>query len=95
MYMRQFVCSVVVGKDLIPHLGIVTLNKLKEQMRSELNTCRLPKVALWLHFSVLFKCNCFHFLLSILLCFRVNYLSVCLCACLFVSRIMQKLLNQY
>ena len=81
MYMRQFVCSVVVGEDLIPHLGIKTLVKLKEQMHSELNNCHLPKVALWLHFSVLFKYNCFHFLLSILLCFRFNYLFVCLSVC--------------
>jgi len=45
LYMRQFVCSVVVGKDLVPRLGIVTLDKLKRQMVNELISCRLPKVA--------------------------------------------------
>jgi len=44
--MRQFVCSVVVGKDLVPRLGIVTLDSLKRQMLSQLTACRIPKVAL-------------------------------------------------
>ena len=42
--MRQFVCSVVVGKDLVPRLGIITLDSLKRQMLNELNGCHLPKV---------------------------------------------------
>jgi len=46
LYMRQFVCSVVVGKDLVPRLGIITLNNLKRQMLNELNSCHLPKVCL-------------------------------------------------
>ena len=45
LYMRQFVCSVVVGRDFVPRLGIITLDSLKRQMQNELNSCRLPKVA--------------------------------------------------
>jgi len=44
--MREFVCSVVVSKDLVPRLGVITLNNLKRQMLNELNSCRLPKVSL-------------------------------------------------
>jgi len=49
--MRQFVCSVVVGKDLVPRLGIITLDSLKRQMLKELSSCHLPKVAAWLYLS--------------------------------------------
>ena len=48
VYMRQFVCSVIIGKDLVPRLGVITLDNFKKQMLNELHTCRLPKVALWL-----------------------------------------------
>ena len=48
LYMRQFVCSIIVGKDLVPRLGVVTMDGFKRQMLNELNTCRLPKVALLL-----------------------------------------------
>ena len=55
LYMRQFVCSVVVGKDLVPRLGIVTLDGLKRQMLNQISSCRLPKVAKLLHLSFIFR----------------------------------------
>lgn len=33
-YAKEFVCSVVVGKDLVPRLGLATIQKLKEKMIS-------------------------------------------------------------
>jgi len=62
VYMRQFVCSVIIGKDLVPRLGIITLDIFKKQMLSELHSCRLPKVASLLHvfyllaFIIAFEC---------------------------------------
>lgn len=43
-YMKEFVCSTVVGKDLIPRLGLVNLERLKKDMIRVVNRCRHPKV---------------------------------------------------
>jgi sn1-specific diacylglycerol lipase len=42
-HMKQFVCSVVLGKDLVPRLGLVTMHRLKRQMIESLNSCPHPK----------------------------------------------------
>lgn len=40
---EEFTISVVVGMDLIPRLSLQSLTLLKEQMKSELTQCTLPK----------------------------------------------------
>jgi len=41
---EEFICSVVVGKDLVPRLGFVTLQKLREKMISAVTHSNKPKV---------------------------------------------------
>lgn len=43
-YAKEFVCSVVVGKDLVPRLGLATIQKLKEKMISLAWQSNQPKV---------------------------------------------------
>lgn len=43
-FSEEFVCSVVLGDDLIPRLGIGTMEKLKSDMMNALNSCTVPKV---------------------------------------------------
>ena len=75
--MRQFVCSVVVGKDLVPRLGIITLDNLKRQMMNQLNSCRLPKVPTLLHFWLLSR---------ITVCMAASlFLSFCCIVCAFIN----------
>lgn len=45
-YAEEFICSVVVGKDLVPRLGMVTIRKLKEKMISAVMQSHKPKVDL-------------------------------------------------
>ncbi|XP_005104352.1 diacylglycerol lipase-beta isoform X2 [Aplysia californica] len=42
-YALDFVCSVVVGKDLVPRLGMSTLADLKVKILKALNECHYPK----------------------------------------------------
>ena len=43
-YTESFVCSVVLGKDVIPRLGMTTMRKLQTHIHRELVLCRQPKV---------------------------------------------------
>lgn len=43
--MESFVCSVVVGKDLVPRLGIYTMNSLKSKMLNVIKNTEQPKVS--------------------------------------------------
>lgn len=42
-YMESFVCSIVVGKDLVPRLGVYTLNSLKSKMLNVIRQTEQPK----------------------------------------------------
>ena len=43
-YTETFCMSVIIGDDLVPRLSLVTLELLKNQLVSELDACRHPKV---------------------------------------------------
>lgn len=45
-FMDDFVCSVVVGKDIIPRLGLTTLDGLKRQAADVIGKCQQPKVSI-------------------------------------------------
>ena len=44
-YTEQFVLSVIVGNDVIPRLGLITMEKLKVQIMREVHECHKPKVS--------------------------------------------------
>ena len=67
-YTETFCMSVIIGDDLVPRLSLVTLELLKNQLVSELDACRHPKVR-WIKqadsffietqfivFSIVFSC---------------------------------------
>ena len=43
-YTEEFVCSVVLGKDLVPRLAIGTMDDLKVKLIKIIKECSLPKV---------------------------------------------------
>ena len=43
-FTRDFVCSVVVGRDLVPRLSMINLIKLKVKILKALIQCDFPKV---------------------------------------------------
>lgn len=43
-FTENFVMSVIIGDDLVPRLSLATLDSLKRQMITELESCRHPKV---------------------------------------------------
>ncbi|ESO88978.1 hypothetical protein LOTGIDRAFT_106374 [Lottia gigantea] len=52
---RDYICSVIVGKDVIPRLGIPTMTKLKTQILKVLTDCKHPKVRLMFALDRLLK----------------------------------------
>ncbi|KAL3876663.1 hypothetical protein ACJMK2_034468 [Sinanodonta woodiana] len=42
-YTQEFMCSVILGKDLVPRLGISTMEDLKKNILQALHDCDLPK----------------------------------------------------
>ncbi|KAK3601848.1 hypothetical protein CHS0354_041771 [Potamilus streckersoni] len=42
-YTQEFMCSVILGKDLVPRLGISTMEDLKANILQALHNCDLPK----------------------------------------------------
>lgn len=45
-YSSEFVCSVVLGKDLVPRLGIHTMEELKARLLRSIHNCDVPKYKL-------------------------------------------------
>ena len=43
-YCQDFVCSVVLGEDLIPRLGIHTMEEFKTHILQAIQDCDWPKV---------------------------------------------------
>ena len=54
VYCKDFVCSVVLGKDLVPRLGLVSMEELKFRVLRALRDTNLPKVCVQLQ---LYKCH--------------------------------------
>ena len=44
-YSQEFTCSVVLGKDLVPRLGLHTMEDLKAQLLTAIHDCDTPKVS--------------------------------------------------
>ena len=44
-YSQEFTCSVILGKDLVPRLGIQTMEDLKAQLLTAIHDCDQPKVS--------------------------------------------------
>ncbi|XP_074649492.1 diacylglycerol lipase-beta-like [Tubulanus polymorphus] len=42
-YCQDFICSVVLGRDLIPRLGLKTVDNLKERLLNQLDRSKTPK----------------------------------------------------
>ncbi|XP_029633250.1 diacylglycerol lipase-beta [Octopus sinensis] len=47
-YSQEFTCSVVLGDDLIPRLGLCNIEKLKTDVVGAVNACDLPKYKIFL-----------------------------------------------
>lgn len=43
-YTEDFVCSVVIGEDLVPRLGVRTMQKLKVEILKMMRDINKPKV---------------------------------------------------
>ncbi|GAB1600241.1 sn1-specific diacylglycerol lipase beta-like [Argonauta hians] len=47
-YSQEFTCSVVLGDDLVPRLGLSNIEKLKADVVAAVNACDLPKYKIFL-----------------------------------------------
>ena len=45
IYTEEFVCSVVLGNDIIPRLSLIAMEKLKYSLLEVIKTSKLPKVS--------------------------------------------------
>lgn len=46
-YSQEFTCSVILGKDLVPRLGLHTMEDLKTQLLTAIHDCDMPKYKLF------------------------------------------------
>ena len=53
-YCQEFTCSVILGKDLVPRLGIHTMEEFKTQILQSIQDCDWPKVGLRNYHTVSF-----------------------------------------
>ncbi|XP_048248656.1 diacylglycerol lipase-beta-like isoform X2 [Haliotis rufescens] len=58
-HVQSYVCSVVVGKDLVPRLGLPTMNDLKTKIMQALDECKLPKHRILAKGCLRIACGCF------------------------------------
>jgi sn1-specific diacylglycerol lipase len=57
-YMEEFVCSVIVGKDIVPRMGVLTMNKLKTQIAIAVRNCKRPKYRILFEGLTKVVCDC-------------------------------------
>lgn len=58
-YSQEFTCSVVLGDDLVPRLGLCNVEKLKMEVASAVNSCDLAKVSYLYNYALVEKKNSF------------------------------------
>ncbi|XP_041362272.1 diacylglycerol lipase-beta-like isoform X2 [Gigantopelta aegis] len=57
-HVQSYVCSVVVGKDLVPRLGMPTMHDLKLKILRAIHDCQLPKYRILAQGCIHIICSC-------------------------------------